>query len=282
MRLLIFLSIISIIQCSIQAQTPAGKVNNATIHVDGQFKNQQTTPSDTPAITDEEIQFLNSELKNVRNLKKGYQKKQRLYGKLVKESDGLKENFESYIEQKGEWEEAIGGYNKLLECTQSKKVAECMSGKKKKRVEREVAPTARPKRRVRRRRPVENQDDFNDWDELSSIQASPMRLAPAVKNQTPYAHKVDKVIAGQAYQLNRCYTRARTHQEGRLPVLLKIGPSGQLDHLGWIDTTQIYAPKLLSCLSNVLYSIQYPMPPQREITSVKKLFLFELRNRRFF
>ena len=257
------------------AAKDASKVNGKEINVDGYYKEQTNTQ------VDEELKSLRAELKNVKNLKKNYQKKEKVYGKLVQESEGLKENFENYLEQRDEWNDAIGGYNALLECTKSKKAKDCL--KRKRRSKKKAIG-----RGTRRSGNSGSYSDFDGMDDLSyngmddmeldsvtMSQSAPTRSTSGIGN---YIRSFDQSVASKAMDLNLCYKQSRTKQQGVLPVMMKVGPNGRLDHLTFMDTTQIYNRYLVSCLTRVLYSINYPQTPNQKLVSIKKVFTFELHH----
>jgi len=237
------------------ASTPKKKINSETLHVDGSFKE-----------SDEELKFLKGELNNVKGLKRGYKKKAKVYNKLTQESEQLKENFENYIGNRVEYESAISDYNKTIECLKNGDATKCRPdlAKQQKRA---------PKKQVKRQRqqaPVYYEEDLLQ-DDVSVNYAAPKR-----GNTNPFITEIDNRIASRGSELLGCYKIGKYSQQGVLKVQLQIAPNGNLSHLGLEDTTQINNPKVISCLSRVLYSINYPMPPSRKVTTVRKPFVFNL------
>lgn len=262
------------------AANGANKVNGKEINVDGYYKEQTNTQ------VDEELKSLRTELKNVKNLKKNYQKKEKVYGKLVQESEGLKENFENYLEQRDEWNDAIGGYNALLECTKSKKAKDCLKHKRRSKKKNMRSGTRRsqntgsyPANDGWDDLSYGDLDDMNGMgmgmDSVSMSTSAPTRSSAGMSN---YIRSFDQSVASKAMDLNLCYKQSRTKQQGVLPIMMKVGPNGRLDHLTFIDTTQIYNRYLVSCLTRVLYSINYPQTPNQKLVSIKKVFTFELHH----
>lgn len=234
------------------AAKPQKKVENKTLHVDGEIEGE----------ADQELNYLKGELNNVRGLRRGYKKKAKVYTKLTEESEQLKENFSDYIEHRVEYEAAIQGYNKTIECLKNGDALKCApdAGKKK-------------KKKVLKRKPVYR--DYDSQDEVSFKEAAPKRTR-AVSGTSQFIRDVDSRISQRGQDLLRCYRKGGYSQQGVLKVQLKIAPNGNLDHLGLEDTTQINNPKVVSCLSQVLYSIVYPPTPSQKVTTVRKPFVFNL------
>jgi hypothetical protein len=244
------------------------KVDGKTINIDGHYNETKNVQ------VDEELKSLRTELKNVKTLKKNYQKKEKMYGKLVQESEGLKENFENYLEQRDEWNDAIGGYNQLLECTKSKSAKDCLKRRPKKKA---IDRGTRRQKQSRNYAPSNFEDDlaFDDMNMDSVTMSNSATSRPGLGN---YIRSFDQSVAGKAMDLNLCYKQSQTKQQGTLPVMMKVGPNGRLDHLTFIDTTQIYNRYLVNCLTRVLYSINYPRTPNNKLVSIKKIFTFELHH----
>lgn len=243
------------------AATPTGaqpepkKVNSTTINVDGEFEQN-----------DEELNFLQSELKNVKGLKRGYKKKSKVFQKLTDESEQLKEHFESYIGSRVEYEKAIGDYNKTIECLKGGDALKCrpdLVGKKKEK--KKAAP-------VYRERPVSNKE-LQDY--VGSSMAVPLRKSSANEIQN-FIREVDLRVAQRDGDLLSCYKAGGFSQEGVLKVQMKIASNGNLGHLGFEDTTQVNDPRVIRCLSKVLYSINYPATPDGRTKTIRKPFIFNL------
>ncbi len=231
------------------AAKPQKKVQNQPLHVEGEVQNK-----------DQELKFLKDELRNVKGLRKGYKDKAKVYTKLTEESEELKENFQDYIENRVEYEAAIDGYNKTIECLKNGDALKCrpdLKKKKKKAVKRRQAPVYRE-------------------DSMSYQMAAPKRPAMSSSARKSFVADVDQRINQRGQDLLRCYRLGGYSQQGVLKVQLKIAPNGNLSHLGYEDTTQINNPKVVSCMSQVLYSIIYPQTPNRKVTTVRKPFVFNL------
>lgn len=228
------------------------KVNSATLNVDGEFANQ-----------DEELTFLTNELKNVKGLKSGYKKKSKVFAKLTNESEELKEHFENYIENRVDYEKAIGDYNKTVECLKGGDALKCRPDLAKKQ-----------KRRAQRRRPVQ-QRKAPVQDYVGSSMSANLRRGSSdtIKN---FIRDVDLLVAQRDGELLSCYRAGGYSQEGVLKVQLKISPNGNLGHLGFEDTTQVNDPRVIRCLSKVLYSINYPSTPDGRTKTIRKPFIFNL------
>lgn len=234
------------------------KVNSATLHIDGEFKEG-----------DQELKFLQDELKNVRGLRRGYNKKAKVYGKLTEESEQLKENFETYIGHRVEYEKAIDGYNKTIECLKNGDALKCRPDKagKAKKVEAKENP---------KRRAVPTQASYDDLmlqDDLAMQMSAPIR---SPQKSQEFVREIDNRISSKSGELLSCYRMGRYSQQGVLKVQMKIAPSGNLSHLGFEDTSQINNPRMVNCVARVLYSLQYPMTPHGKITTVRKPFVFNL------
>lgn len=259
MKALPFFMILSVLLLSnlANAEQPKKKVDSATLHVDGEFKEG-----------DQELKFLKDELKNVKGLKRGYQKKAKVYNKLTEESEQLKDNFESYIGHRVEYESAIGDYNKTIECLKNGDALKCRPDLLKEK----------KKKKAQRRRPAPQpvydsyQDDMEFEDTISQSYAAPKRT----NYPSSFVKEIDQRIAQRGSELLRCYRLGKYSQQGVLNVQLKIAPNGNLSHLGLEDTTEINNPKVITCLSRVLYSISYPMPPSKVVTTVRKPFVFNI------
>lgn len=235
------------------------KVNSATLHIDGEFKEG-----------DQELKFLKDELKNVKGLKRGYQKKAKVYGKLTEESEQLKENFETYIGHRVEYEKAIDGYNKTIECLKSGDALKCRPDKLKKgkRAKRKI------KRKARKQPTQASYDDLMLEDDLSLQMSAPMRGSKT--KSYDFVSEVDSRISSKSGELLSCYRMGRYSQQGVLKVQMKIAPSGNLSHVGFEDTSQINNPRMVNCVARVLYSLRYPRTPQGKVTTVRKPFVFNL------
>lgn len=237
------------------ATNPKKKVDSKTIQIDGEFKED-----------DQELKFLKDELGNVKGLKRGYQKKAKVYNKLTHESEQLKENFEAYIGHRVEYESAIADYNKTIECLKNGDALKCrpdLVGEKKKQ-----KPVAQKRKAPA---PVYEEPVYFE-DELPQTYSAPKRATVP----TGFISEIDQRIAQRGDDLLRCYRQGKYSQQGVLKVQLQIAENGNLSHLGLEDTTQINNPKVITCLSRVLYSIQYPAPPSRKVTTVRKPFVFNL------
>ncbi len=240
---------------SLAAETKKKKVNSATLHIDGEFKEG-----------DQELKFLRDELKNVKGLKRGYKKKAKVYGQLTEESEQLKENFETYIGHRVEYEKAIDGYNKTIECLKSGDALKCRPDMLKKNDKKKVKP------RQVRRKPVYREDLMLE-DDLSLQMSAPTRHQG--KSQD-FIREVDERISSKTGELLSCYRMGRYSQEGVLKVQLKIAPTGNLSHLGFEDTSQINNPRMVNCVARVLYSVRYPNTPGGKTTTIRKPFVFNL------
>lgn len=246
--------ILSLVAPSALGAKPVKKVDSKTLHVDGSFSEE-----------DEELKFLRSELGNVKNLKRGYKQKAKVYTKLSQESEALKENFETYIGSRVEYEAAIGDYNKTMECLKNGDALKCRPDAIQKK------PKAKPSQRRRPApQPVYNDMDFDD---VSMNMAAPMRAEPV---SPAFVSELDERIRQRGSELLSCYRKGKYSQQGVLMVQLKIAPNGNLHHLGFEDTTQINDHRMINCLSQVLYSITYPQTPSRRVTTVRKPFVFNL------
>jgi len=243
---------------SFAAQKPeARKVKSATLNVDGEFENQ-----------DEELNFLQNELRNVRGLKTGYKRKSKVFQKLTNESEELKSHFESYIESRVDYEKAIGDYNKTIECLKSGDAVQCRPDLANKKKE-QARPAAR---QVRRERPITRQEV---QDYVGSSMSANLRKSSGDEIQN-FIRDVDLKVAQRDSELLSCYRAGGYSQEGVLKVQLKISPNGNLGHLGFEDTTQVNDPRVIRCLSKVLYSINYPSTPDGRTKTIRKPFIFNL------
>jgi hypothetical protein len=253
-RCLILLLIFSLSSGSLFAGKPQNKVDSPTLHVDGEFSEK-----------DQELKFLKDELKNVKGLKRGYKNKGKVYNKLTEESEQLKDNFETYIGHRVEYEKAIGDYNKTIECLKGGDAIKCRPDllKEKKKVKAKA---------VKRRRQEPVYDDYEFEDSLNTSMAAPVR----VNQPVGFVREVDLRISQRGQELLSCYRKGKYSQQGVLKVQLKIAANGHLSHLGYEDTTEINDPRVITCLSQILYSIVYPMPPSRKVTTVRKPFVFNL------
>lgn len=260
-RVLIFVILAILgIQSSLQAKekkaASKNKVNSPTLHIDGEFKEE-----------DQELKFLKDELSNVKGLKRGYKRKAKVYNKLTEESEQLKENFETYIGHRVEYEKAIDGYNKTIECLKGGDAMKCrpdlLKNEKPKKVKRAQS---------RRQAPPVSYTSYDDLtDDVSLSMSAPMRSRPQAKG---FIREIDLRISQRGQELLRCYRNGRYSQQGVLKVQLKIAPNGNLQHLGFEDTSQINDPRVVTCLSQVLYSINYPETPSQKVTTVRKPFVF--------
>jgi len=236
--------------CFAEKKPKTRKVNSATLNVDGEFANN-----------DEELTFLKNELKNVKGLKSGYKKKSKVFAKLTNESEELKEHFENYIENRVDYEKAIGDYNKTIECLKNGDALKCRPDLAKNSSRRRRA------QRVVRQRPAQ--------DYVGTSMAAPRRNESknTVKN---FVRDVDLLVAQKDGELLSCYRAGRYSQQGVLKVQLKISPNGNLGHLGFEDTTQVNDPRVIRCVSKVLYSINYPATPDGRTKTIRKPFIFNL------
>lgn len=233
------------------------KVNSQTINVDGDFENQ-----------DEELNFLQNELRNVRGLKTGYKRKSKVFQKLTNESEELKGHFESYIESRVDYEKAIGDYNKTIECLKSGDALKCRPdlASKDKRRQAPAAPAPRRQRQI-------PQKEIQDY--VGSSMSANLRKSSGNDIQN-FINAVDLRVAQRDGDLLSCYRAGGYSQEGVLKVQLKISPNGHLGHLGFEDTTQVNDPRVIRCLSKVLYSINYPATPDGRTKTIRKPFIFNL------
>lgn len=254
-RVLILLLTYGLSIGGIQAADPKKKVDSATLHVDGEFKEK-----------DQELKFLKDELSNVKGLKRGYKDKAKVYDKLTTESEQLKDNFETYIGHRVEYEKAIGDYNKTIECLKEGDAMKCRPDLLQKKQK------AKPAKRSAQPQQQPVYDDYEFEDSINSTMAAPKREP----NSNGFIREVDLRISQRGQELLSCYRKGKYSQQGVLKVQLKIAPNGHLSHLGYEDTTEINDPRVVTCLSQVLYSIVYPMPPSQKVTTVRKPFVFNL------
>lgn len=264
LKCLILLVSVIFTQQSLQAKKPQKKVDSQVLHVDGEFEDAG----------DEELKFLRDELKNVKNLRRGYKQKAKVYGKLTEESEQLKENFESYIGNRVEYEGAIGDYNKTMECLKSGDATKCQPEKKAKAKAQEKTVPVSSERGQMQQRPLQ-QTNYIFEDNVSSKMSAPARIR-AAGGKVDFVRDIDQRIAQRGQELLGCYKSGGYSQQGVLKVQLKIAPNGNLNHLGFEDTTQINDPRVVNCLARVLYTIQYPNTPSRRVTTVRKPFVFNL------
>ncbi len=230
------------------------KVSSKTINVDGEFENE-----------DEELNFLQNELRNVQGLKTGYKRKSKVFQKLTNESEELKGHFESYIESRVDYEKAIGDYNKTIECLKSGDALKCRPDLANKENRRPAPP-------VRKQRPV-SQKEMQDY--VGSSMSANLKRSSTNDIQN-FINDVDLRVAQRDGDLLSCYKAGGYSQEGVLKVQLKISPNGNLGHLGFEDTTQVNDPRVIRCLSKVLYSINYPATPDGRTKTIRKPFIFNL------
>lgn len=240
--------------CFAQKRPKTQKVNSATLNVDGEFANN-----------DEELSFLQNELKNVKGLKSGYKKKSKVFSKLTTQSEELKENFENYIENRIDYEKAIGDYNKTIACLKNGDPLKCRP---------DLAKRHRRSQRKSQRRVVRQRSQ----DSVRTSMAAPRRVArtnskDSLKN---FIRDVDLLVAQKDGELLSCYRAGRYSQQGVLKVQLKISSNGNLGHLGFEDITQVNDPRVIRCVSKVLYSINYPATPDGRTKTIRKPFIFNL------
>ena len=257
--LLTCISFIISSNCLAVAKQNQQKVNSATLHVDGEFEQQ-----------DEELKFLQDELKNVRGLKSGYKRKAKVFQKLTNESEELKEHFESYVENRVDYEAAIGDYNKTIECLKNGDALKCRPDLAKKNQKRR--PQRRQQPQPRRERPV-TQREVQDY--VGTSMAVPLRKSSNNDIQN-FIRDVDLRVAQRDGDLISCYREGGFSQEGVLKVQMKISGNGNLGHLGFEDTTQVNDPRVIRCLSKGLYSIHYPATPDGRTKTIRKPFIFNL------
>jgi len=247
----------SLFSLELQAAKPKKTVNSATLHVDGEFSKSE----------DQELKFLQDELKNVKGLKRGYKRKSKVYLKLTDESEQLKENFESYVGNRVDYEKAIGDYNTTIECLKSGDALKCRpdlaNKKKKKAAPAQTAPRAQYR---------QSNDSF---DSVGTTMAAVKRPARG-NSAADFLREVDSRISSRDRELLGCYRMGGYSQQGVLKVQLKISGNGNLGHLGFEDTSEINDRRVVTCLSQVLYSITYPSTPSGRMTTVKKPFVFHL------
>ena len=229
------------------------KVNSATLHVDGDFETK-----------DEELNFLQSELKNVKGLKTGYKRKSKVFEKLTNESEELKDHFESYIENRVDYEKAIGDYNQTIACLKDGDALKCRP---------DLAKAKKRKARVQQRRTARRQKPVQDY--VGTSMAVPLRKSSA-NDINGFIRDVDLRVAQRDHELISCYKEGGFTQEGVLKVQLKISPNGNLGHLGFEDTREVNDPRVIRCLSKVLYSINYPQTPDGRTKTIRKPFIFNL------
>jgi hypothetical protein len=245
------------VMINIQAAKPKSTVNSATLHVDGEFSKND----------DQELKFLQDELKNVKGLKRGYKRKAKVYQKLTDESEQLKENFESYVGNRVEYEDAIGGYNKTIECLKSGDATKCRPDLKKKK--KKSVPVQRAPRAQRRMAPEQS------FDTVGTTMAAVKR--PSHRGDANnFLREVDSRISSRDRELLSCYRKGGYSQQGVLRVQLKISGNGNLGHIGFEDTSEVNDKRVVNCLAQVLYSITYPTTPSGRMTTVKKPFVFHL------
>ena len=252
------LLLLGVFATNIQAAKPKKKVNSATLHVDGEFNKNE----------DQELKFLQDELKNVKGLKRGYKRKAKVYQKLTDESEQLKENFESYVGNRVEYEHAIGDYNTTIECLKSGDATKCRPDLAKKKRGKEKATPVKRVPQVRRSAP-------ETFDTVGTTMAAVKRPVSNSRARD-FLREVDSRISSRDRELLSCYRKGGYSQQGVLKVQLKISGNGNLGHLGFEDTSQINDRRVVTCLSQVLYSISYPSTPSGKMTTVRKPFVFHL------
>lgn len=233
------------------------QVNSATLHIDGEFKEG-----------DQELKFLKDELRNVKGLKRGYKNKAKVYGQLTEESEQLKENFETYIGHRVEYEKAIDGYNKTIECLKNGDALKCRPDKLKNNTKNNTKKVAK-----QRAVPQVSSSDYLYEDSLDLKMSATERKPKRSQN---FVNEVDLRISHKSQELLSCYKMGRYSQQGVLKVQMKIAPSGNLSHLGFEDTSEVNDPRMINCLARVLYSVRYPETPGGRVTTVRKPFVFNL------
>jgi hypothetical protein len=286
MKNLIILALLTFCVISMTAEAKYQKeIDGQTLHVDGTYT-AQTTEVESKTATDDELKFLQSELNNVKSLKTGYKKKAKVYTKLAQESDELKGEFEGYLDNRVDYEEAISGYNGLVECLKTGDATKCTDSKKKSRRNKQgqgqqVQKNHNNNDQVYNKPAYKNGSDKAYSDSLEIRQAAVKKsyAAPKMKKSAKnamykFVQEVDYRISMRQSDLVACYKRGGLNEEGVLKVVLKIAPNGALNHIGFKDTTEINDRKVIRCVSRVLYSIAYPRTPNRKVTAISKPFVF--------
>ena len=256
---------------------PQEKVNSKTLHVDGAFANkEQAVDTETPK--DDELNFLRNELNNVKNLKTGYKQKSKVYMKLSQESEELKDEFEGYLDNRVDYEGAISGYNALVECLKSGDAKKCTAKKKTKKSAKNESEELQLEGSPQAKKSAGNGMSSTYSDSLEIRQAAMRRRAPRGGRRgygsNNFVREVDYRVAMRQSDLISCYRKSGLKNEGVLKVVLKIAPNGNLNHLGFKDTTHVNDRGLINCVTRVLYSIVYPQTPNRKIVAVSKPFVF--------
>jgi len=215
--------------------------------------------------------------------------------KLSQESEELKDEFEGYLDNRVDYEHAISGYNTLVECLKSGDATKCTKSKKKKKYVKETVNSeeayelnfekdAKPST-TKTTTKTKTSHGMNSTysDSLEIRQAAVKKRAPRVSTRrtsrrgfssSNFVREVDYRVAMRQSDLISCYRKSGLKDEGVLKVVLKIAGNGNLNHLGFKDTTHVNDRKLINCVSRVLYSIVYPQTPNRKVVAVSKPFVF--------
>lgn len=254
---------------SLSARAETKKVNGKNLYIDGEFteKNNDSKLKRVP-VEDDELKFYKNELGNVKNLNKSFKMKKKTLEKLAQEAEQLKEQHLEYLENRLEWEEAIGAYNQQSSCA-DKDIQECykfVKPKKKKR----AAPAPRPRRRPK---PVShsNEDDLQDLMWQQSLNES------TTVSTANFVSQLDQQIRGEAYRLESCYRNVNDDNfQGTIQTVLSITPNGKIDHIGIESADDGVHPRTLNCVSSVLYQLQLPAPGKK--LKIRKPFYFRLRS----
>jgi hypothetical protein len=273
-----------LVSASAFANAKTQTVKSKDLYIDGNLKESESTAElEKVEVEDDELKYLSNEFNNVKNLSKGFEKKNKVLTKLKGEAEKLQEVHSDYLDYRLDYEDTISVYNKQVECLKDKTARECQEllkrGSKRGKSDRREqnmrsgnAPAPRPVR-------TQTANDFDELEDFTSYTQSAPAPAPAVTGVS-YVTLLDEVIGSRARELNACYRNYSTkgvNEQGLLVTILSIDGSGRLSHLGIEDARFFGDSRVISCVSSVLSTIQYPQPPGGQNLKIRKPFSFQLK-----
>lgn len=236
LALLSLAALLSISSFSNEAQNeaaPTTSVNNETINIDGEFHEQVApevveTKKDPEAefVDDEELKTLKNELKEIRNLNTGFEKKTETFTEMKETATKLNENHSEYLKGRTEYEKTISAFRMKQECLKTKDAKDCIN-----------LDTRTPEEKAAFNKAIRSEFSSVIQNKKFEFQACYQNV---LKNQKPF--------------------------EDTLTVLVKINKNGEASHVAFENMKGLYDTKIQNCVTKVIYEIQLVNRPYSDVT----------------
>lgn len=208
-------------------------VNNETINIDGEFHEKvqpetivETKTAEPEFVDDEELVKLKGELKEIKNMNTGFEKKTETFQEMTETATKLTANQNEYLKGRSEYEKTISAFRMKQECLKTKDAKDCVNLDTRSEEEKKAFNIS-----------IRNEFSSVIQNKRFELQAC---YQSVLKSQKPF--------------------------EDAITVLVKIGKEGTATHVGFENMKGLYDTKIQNCITKVLYDIQLNNRPYESVT----------------